>query len=101
MYTKERVPKPLYSEYDGFETACKFNRPTKGRRYVRTLALCLSYAPAALIYPGVRHPLMRQVRDMCRAGLLERFSKDGDRRYYYKTTAKGVSLLVDALKEVE
>ena len=94
---KVEVRKPSISRYDGFETASKFNRPTINSKYVKILALCLVPASSSVIYPGVKNPLMHQVRDMCRAGLLERLT-DG-KRYYYKTTAKGRDLISKVLEE--
>ena len=79
------------------ETASKFNRPTANRRYIKILALCLTYAPASLIYPNTKYPLMDQVRDMCRAGLLERYTKKGSKAYFYKTTRKGRDLISKVL----
>ena len=81
------------------ETASKFNRPTVNRRYIKILALCLTYAPASLIYPNTKQPLMDQVRDMCRAGLLERYTKKGSKAYFYKTTCKGQDLLFKTLRQ--
>ena len=97
-YTKVELPK-LWPEYRTSETGNKFNKPTLKRRYVKILAMCLTYVPAKVIYRGVKNPLMHQVRDMCRAGLLNRYSKEGDRKYYYKVTNDGIELLMKALKE--
>ena len=80
------------------ETGCTFKHPTIKKSYVKILARCLSYADKNIIYPNVRNPIMKQVRDMCRAGLLNRYQTDEDRKYYYKTTMKGVDLLITALK---
>ena len=80
------------------ETGCKFNKPTVNKTYIKILARCLSYADKNIIYPGVRNPLWLQVRDLCRAGYLERFTSDENRRYYYKTTMKGVDLLIEAIR---
>lgn len=96
---KVEVGKPFVSRYNGFETASKFNRPSVNRKYIKILALCLTYAPASLIYPNTKQPLMHQVRDMCRAGLLERYTKQGSKAYFYKTTQKGRELLIKALKQ--
>lgn len=79
------------------ETGSTFANPTAKRKYVRILAICLAPMPANIIYFGVKHPLMRQVRDMCRAGLLERLQKDGVGKYYYKTTQKGLKVLSKAM----
>lgn len=76
------------------ETNCTFNEPNLNKRYVKILALCLAPQPAKVIYPNVEHPVMHQVRDMCREGLLERLT-DG-KRYYYKTTTKGRELISKA-----
>jgi hypothetical protein len=99
-YRKVTVEKPYFSwrEEGGAETGNKFNKPNKNRKYIKILALCLTYAPAKLIYPNTKQPLMHQVRDMCRAGLLERYQRAGDRKYYYKTTSKGADLLIQALE---
>jgi len=79
------------------ETGNTFAKPTAKRKYVKILATCLAPMPASVIYPGVKHPLMCQVRDMCRAGLLERLQKGGTGRYYYKTTQKGLETLSKAM----
>jgi len=76
------------------ETNCKFNKPTSKRRYIKILETCLTPSKASDIYPNVKNPLMEQVRDMCREGLLDRLT-DG-KVYYYKTTAKGLSLMMEA-----
>jgi len=81
-----------------YETRSKFNRPTRDRRYVKILALCLMYATAGMMYPHTKHPLMHQVRDMCRYGLLQRYRRTGSRAYWYKTTAKGINVLEKALR---
>ena len=96
-YRKETVNKPMFSKHGDFETGIKFNRPTRDRKYIKILALCLTYASATLIYPNTKHPLMHEVRDMCRAGLLERYSRAGSKKYYYKTTMKGMDLLSKVL----
>lgn len=94
-FTKVEVEQPLYvwRKEGGAETGNKFNRPTSKRRYVRILALCLVPLPAKAIFPNTKHPMMAQVRDMCRAGLLERCQRAGEKRYYYKTTSTGFDLL--------
>jgi len=79
-------------------THCTFRRPNPRRRYIKTLALCLSYADAAVVYPGVKHPLRHQLNDLCLAGYLDRYVEEGAGRVYYKTTSKGVSLIEEALK---
>ena len=80
------------------ETGCTFNHPTVNKTYVKILARCLSYADKNIIYPGVRNPVWHQVRDLCRAGYLERFTSNENKRYYYRTTMKGVDLLIEAIK---
>ena len=90
----------LWREYPDMvksETKCKFNRPTPERRYIKILAICLSYATARVIFPNTKQPLMHQVRDLCRAGYLDRFTRGNERRYYYKTTHKGRELLIKAI----
>ena len=98
-FRKVEVEKPwfVWREKGGAETGNTFTRPTPKRRYIKILALCLAPQPASVIYPGVKNPVMHQVRDMCRAGLLDRLT-DG-KRYYYKTTAKGRDLISKALEE--
>ena len=82
---------------NGMETNCKFNRPTLRRKYIQILSLCLSYCPADLIYQKTNNPIMKQVRDMVRVGLLNRYERAGEKKYYYKTTARGYDLLAKAL----
>lgn len=98
-FVKVKVEDPWYvwRTEGGAETGNKFNRPNVKRRYIKILALCLSYASAKVIYQGVKNPVMHQVRDMCRAGLLDRYTRAGDKAYYYKTTARGYDLLAKAL----
>ena len=92
-----KAPMYVWRKEGGAETGNKFNSPTTKRRYVKILALCLVPLPASVIYRGVKHPLMKQVRDMCRAGLLDRYEAKGERRYYYQTTKKGIALISEAL----
>ena len=80
----------------GAETGCKFNRPTPNRKYIKILSICLTPASMAVIYPNVKNPVMHQVRDMCRAGLLDRLTNG--KRYYYKTTVKGRDLISKAIR---
>ena len=82
-----------------YETKSTFTKPTRDRKYVKILALCLTYAPAKLMYPNTTQPLMHQVRDMCRHGLLQRYTKEGSRAYYYKTTDLGRQVLLEALED--
>ena len=98
-YRRVKVGKPLFSEYGDFETGIKFNRPTKDRKYIKILALCLVYAPASLMYPNTKNPLMHEVRDMCRHGLLERYQRAGSKKYYYKTTKAGQDLLFKTIQK--
>lgn len=73
------------------ETNCRFNAPTPERDYIRILECCIPCPePVSDIYPGVKHPLQKMLRDMCREGLLERFT-DGKRNYFV-TTDKGFEL---------
>ena len=73
------------------ETNCKFNAPSPERDYIRILAYCTP-CPRSVssIYPGVRNPLQKMLRDMCREGLLERLT-DGKRNYFLATD-KGFEL---------
>lgn len=80
------------------ETNTKFNHPSVNKKYIRVLATCLTYAPAKIIYPNVKNPVMKQVRDLCRAGYLDRYAREDDHKYYYKTTRKGMRLLAAAVK---
>lgn len=102
-YKKAELGRVSFPQYFlngmAMETASKFNRPTMKRKYVKILALCLTYAPASLIYPNTKQPLMHQVRDMCRVGLLERYTRKGSKAYFYKTTQKGRDLLFETLKQ--
>ena len=94
-FSKVNVGTPycVWRKSGGAETGNTFAKPTAKRKYVKILAMCLAPMPASVIYPDVKHPMMQQVRDMCRAGLLDRMSKAGERRFYYKTTAKGIEVL--------
>lgn len=84
--------------WHGFnETNCTFDRPTMKRKYIRILALCLNFTPISLIYPNVKNPIQKQIRDLCRQGYLARYQAD-DNRYYYKTTTKGQRLLARAVE---
>ena len=97
-FRKVEVKKPWFSAHGDFETASKFNMPNRDRKYIKILALCLTYATARMMYPHTEHAEMAQVRDMCRHGLLERYKRAGSRAYWYKTTPKGYDLLVKALE---
>ena len=92
---KHLIPNPvkphplLGSNYR--ETNCRFNMPAQERDYIRILALCTPcHRSVSSIYPGVKHPLQKMLRDMCREGLLERLT-DGKRNYFL-TTDKGFEL---------
>ena len=89
---------PKAPMFGASETGCTFKHPTTNKTYVKILARCLSYADKNIIYPNVRNPIMKQVRDLCRAGLLNRYQNDEDRKFYYRTTPKGIKLLIRALK---
>lgn len=100
-FRKVEVGKPWYAwrEKGGVETGNTFTRPNRNRKYIKILALCLSYATASMMYPNTKQPLMHQVRDMCRHGLLQRYTKKGSRAYYYKTTDLGRQVLLEALED--
>jgi len=95
---KVEVKLPDFPREDGTETGCKFNQPTRDRKYIKILALCLVPCQAKVIFPGVKNPIMKQVRDLCRAGYLDRLEAEGERAYYYKTTIKGFELIKKALE---
>ena len=78
-----------------WETNCKFNSGTRDTKYVKILSICLAPVPAKVIYPGVKNPMMDQVRDMWRRGYLNRFvsTDPKDKKFYYQTTNKGRRLL--------
>ena len=79
------------------ETNCRFNKPSPERDYIRILAHCTPCPrPASSIYPGVKNPAQEMLRDMCREGLLERFT-DGKRNYFL-TTDKGFELFKDGCR---
>jgi hypothetical protein len=84
--------------YENWGTNCKFNKPTPKRKYIKILALCLSFATMSAIYPDVAHPLTHQLHDLWRHGYLNKYKKVGDRHVYYKTTQKGRDLLLTAVK---
>lgn len=73
------------------ETKCKFNNPTPERDYIRILAHCTP-CPRSVksIYPAVKNPMQKMLRDMVREGLLERYT-DG-KRNYFMTTDRGFEL---------
>lgn len=75
------------------ETNIKFNKPNKNRTYIKVLEKCKDYKTARMLFPNTSHALMHMERDMCRAGLLQRYAKNGSRAYWYKTTDKGLKLL--------
>ena len=73
------------------ETGCKFENPAPERDYIRILAHCLPCPrPVKSIYPNVKNPIQKMLRDMCREGLLDRLT-DGKRNYFL-TTDKGFEL---------
>ena len=99
-FKKVEVKNPWYvwREKGGAETGNTFTRPNRNRKYIKILALCLTPVPVSLIYPNTKNPLQHQLRDMCRAGLLERLERAGERKYYYHTTHKGQDLIIKALE---
>lgn len=97
-FIKVKVEQPMFGRKEGgAETGNKFNRPNSKRRYVKILALCLVPLPAKVIFSNTKHPMMAQVRDMCRAGLLNRLKVEGERCYYYQTTHAGFNFLAEAV----
>lgn len=86
-------PVPTYNLFSECyrETTCKFEHPEPECDYIRILAHCLPCPrPVKSIYPGVKNPIQKMLRDMCREGLLDRFT-DGKRNYFL-TTDKGFEL---------
>ncbi len=81
-----------------FETEATFTRINKKRMFVKILVKCLDFQTSRTLYPNTRYPLMHQVRDMCRAGLLDRYINTDDKRhrYYYKTTKRGLDVIQKA-----
>lgn len=84
--------------FTNWGTHCRFNKPTKDRKYIKILLRCLSYATAGVIYSGVKHPLTHQLHDLWRYGYLNKYRKNGDRHVYYKTTPQGHDLILKALE---
>ena len=101
MFIENKVERPWYG-YSGlrknFETGATFTRISPERKFVKILIQCITYQTSRDIYPNTKAPLMHQMRDMCRAGLLQRYTNDEDKkfRYYYKTTQKGKDVIRQA-----
>ena len=97
MFKKVEMYDKFYG-YKGRDTLSKFNRVSKNRKFVKILVMCLDYKSSSDIYPNVKNPLMHQVRDMARDGLLDRYVNTNDKRekYYYKTTKKGLDIIAKA-----
>ena len=90
--TKNPVPAHWLFGKDYRETNCSFSKPTPEREYIRILAHCTPCPrTVSSIYPNKKNPMQEMLRDMCREGLLERFT-DGKRNYFL-TTDKGFELL--------
>lgn len=87
----------------GLETASTFSHPKCERTYIKVLAKCLEPQTAQQIYE-IRNPLCCQLRDLCRAGYLQRLEMTvsnglpGRNPYYYQTTMAGRNLIVRALE---
>ena len=94
------VPKPMYGNEYGLENETLLKNPTPARKYIKLMAQCLDYQTAHELFPGTNHPMLRQLRDLCRLGYIDRFvltksnGKPGMNPYYYRTTPKGLNLVV-------
>ncbi len=83
----------------GYGTGSNYASPTKNRKYIKILAICLSYASPAVIYPGVKNPLSHQLHDLWKNGYLAKYHRKGNNKnVYYKTTNKGIELIIKALE---
>ena len=94
------VPKPMFGNEYGLENYTLLKKPTVARRYIKLMAQCLDYQTAQELYPNVQHPMCHQLRDLCRLGYIDRYQltvptgRRGQRPYFYKTTPKGMALIV-------
>lgn len=91
-----------YDQSHGFDygTGCNYTRPTTKKKYIKILSICLSYAGPAVIYPGVKNPLSHQLHDLWKNGYLAKYHRVNDNKHvYYKTTNKGINLIIEALKK--
>ena len=94
------VPKPTFGNQYGLENETFLKNPTPARKYIKLMAQCLDYQTPAELFPNTNHPMLHQLRDLCRLGFIDRFvltksnGKPGMNPYYYRTTPKGLNLVV-------
>lgn len=87
----------------GFETTSTFAQPLTKYKYIKILSECVDFRTTRDLFPGVAHPICKQLRDLCRAGYLDRYilqepnGNPGPNPYYYKTTPKGAALIFSAV----
>lgn len=91
-----------FVEYAPYGTGSTYEKPTVKRKYIKILLTCMSYASPAVIYPGVKNPLSHQLHDLWKNGYLAKYNRLGNNKnVYYKTTNKGIELIIKALKKEE
>ena len=87
----------------GMESGSRFAYPKVERKYIEILATCLVCPRTAQQIFGVRNPLCHQLRDLCRAGYMQRYELTvpnglpGPNPYYYQTTLAGKRLIAEAI----
>lgn len=88
-----------------YGTHCKYSKPNRNRKYIKTLVRCLSYATPQFIYSNTKHPLSHELYDLWKNGYVQKFTlpqyinQKRPRRVFYKITSKGLSLVIKALED--
>lgn len=96
--------KKFRSPFD-YGTHCKYNKPNKNRKYIKTLSRCLTYAPTNFIYSNIKCPVSYELYDLWKNGYVKKYTLPqylkGRRphRVFYKITSKGLSLVNKALED--
>lgn len=101
------VPKPMFCNQYGLENHTLLRNPTPARKYIKLMAQCLDYQTAHELFPGTNHPMLHQLRDLCRLGYIDRFvltksnGKSGPNPYVYRTTMQGLYMIIIAYNNAQ
>ena len=101
------VPKPMFCNQYGLENYTLLRNPTPARKYIKLMAQCLDFQTTRELFPNTTHAICHQLRDLCRLGYIERFEltksngKSGPNPYVYRTTPKGLCMIIRAYNSVQ
>lgn len=101
------VPKPMFGNEYGLENYTLLRNPTPERRYIKLMAQCLDYQTVRELFPNTTHAVCHQLRDLCRLGYIERYEliepngQPGPNPYVYRTTPKGLCMVIKAYNNVQ